>query len=626
MAPSYAQSIVLASGAVATLSAGTGYAFSLWSVQLASRLSLSSTSLNLAAAAGNAGVYMSGPFVGLVVDRAGPPACLLLAAVCLLLGYGTVSSIYDQGRDAGPYAAFGLAGLCAAQFVAGIGGSAALSASINGVAKSFGHARRASAIGVITSCFGLSAFFYAALARAPFLTNASSGDDGDDDYAGPGDSTSLFLRTLALGTCLSMLIGALGFLRSGAQLRRPPQARSSSTSSYGALASDPEHAHESHKPARGVAGELSSSSDDDDDDASSSDNESRSEDDAHEERPRRSRHARQTSPSGRATASGDSFGRARSRSLRSKQQGGGSPFGRIGSPFGSTRSRTRGVTGGSTARERMVSPYRPPASGPPAIFPAAGDEHQQMPLEDDEEIVNLRRHPRLSKQRRRQLREEQRARLHHVHQPELDISGKTLFYSVDFWLLFAIVSILSGVGLMCELLSRSAQKGGRRSLTHRRADINNVGTVIHALADPSIPEHRLAKDQGAIVSRLSLANAVGRLLMGFVSDAFNTHGVAGFTLARPWFLVPMASLFVVSQLVTLGTDHVEGFFGLSFPTVLVGLAYGSLFGLSPVLCLEWFGMPNFAFNNGLVVLSPTIGGNVFNLLFGTSALCATMSV
>ena len=48
----------------------------------------------------------------------------------------------------------------------------------------------------------------------------------------------------------------------------------------------------------------------------------------------------------------------------------------------------------------------------------------------------------------------------------------------------------------------------------------------------------------------------------------------------------------------------------------LGLSYGSLFNVMPMLVLEWFGMANFSQNYGWTCVAPVIGGNVFNLLFG----------
>ena len=50
--------------------------------------------------------------------------------------------------------------------------------------------------------------------------------------------------------------------------------------------------------------------------------------------------------------------------------------------------------------------------------------------------------------------------------------------------------------------------------------------------------------------------------------------------------------------------------------MLLGVAYGSVFGLFPTVVIEWFGLEHFSENYGLVSLSPMVGGNLFSLAFG----------
>lgn len=78
--------VTLLFACVATLSAGTNYAISGFLPQLGVRLHLLSVAQNIVAGAGNAGVYLSGPLVGPLVDRKGPRLVLSLSALALLVG------------------------------------------------------------------------------------------------------------------------------------------------------------------------------------------------------------------------------------------------------------------------------------------------------------------------------------------------------------------------------------------------------------------------------------------------------------------------------------------------------------------------------------------------------------
>lgn len=137
---------------------------SAYAPQLATRLNLNGVQSNLVGACGNAGVYLTGPLVGRVVDANGPRKPLLFSAAVLFVGYEIIRYIYDGGVD-GPFRTFGVFGLAVGQFLTGSGSSSALSAAANGVAKSFGQKRRASAMSMVTAGFGLSAFFCASNSR-----------------------------------------------------------------------------------------------------------------------------------------------------------------------------------------------------------------------------------------------------------------------------------------------------------------------------------------------------------------------------------------------------------------------------------------------------------------------------
>lgn len=130
------QRLTLTFATVAALSAGTNYAFSSWAPQLASRLHLSSKQLNVVGAAGNAGVYLSGPLLGILVDKKGPRSALLIGAVALFTGceYGrsapfrlgadpciadlALYAMYSGGED-GMYNVWGVCGLALAELATG---------------------------------------------------------------------------------------------------------------------------------------------------------------------------------------------------------------------------------------------------------------------------------------------------------------------------------------------------------------------------------------------------------------------------------------------------------------------------------------------------------------------------
>lgn len=235
------QRLTLVFATLASLSSGTNYSFSSWAPQLAARLHLNSKQTNIVGAAGNAGVYLSGPLLGILVDKRGPRIALLIAAISLFVGcellprftlFAELTSlptdlalraIYAGGEE-GLYADWGVGGLALAELFTGgfrrffslhqaqsstppgIGSSAGLSGAVNGVSKSFSSKKRGSALATVVAGFGLSAFLYSTLSH--LITSA--------------DPTSSFLLLLAFGTGLSTLLGAV-FVRP--VLHPPPPSR-----------------------------------------------------------------------------------------------------------------------------------------------------------------------------------------------------------------------------------------------------------------------------------------------------------------------------------------------------------------------------------------------------------------
>ncbi|EGG08069.1 uncharacterized protein MELLADRAFT_77446 [Melampsora larici-populina 98AG31] len=206
--------IILISSIIVSLSAGTNYAFSAYSPQLAERLKLSSTTLNAIGISGNIGMYFASPIVGGIIDRIGPRKPLLFASGLLFLGYGIVWEIFrsnpipssDQDQKLIKSNPITVAILAFGMLLTGIGSSTALSSAAGAAAKSFHSRIRATVIGFTLAGFGLSAFFWTRIGALFF-----------------SDDTSSFLLVLSLGTSSFILIGVCGLssLDTLEQERRP---------------------------------------------------------------------------------------------------------------------------------------------------------------------------------------------------------------------------------------------------------------------------------------------------------------------------------------------------------------------------------------------------------------------
>lgn len=172
-----------------------------------------------------------------------------------------------------------------------------------------------------------------------------------------------------------------------------------------------------------------------------------------------------------------------------------------------------------------------------------------------------------------------------------NIHGIELFKSSDFWLLFTITILLSGTGLMF---------------------INNVGSMTQALYARTAPvydEIRASQWQATQVSTISIMNCLGRIFIGVIADSSKTF----YNVSRPVYISLVSGLFVISQLVAYSITEVEDLWKAS---ALLGLSYGSMFGLFPAVSIEWFGLAHFSENWGIMSLGPVIGSNILSLAFG----------
>ncbi|KAG9497802.1 hypothetical protein J7337_010673 [Fusarium musae] len=175
---------------------------------------------------------------------------------------------------------------------------------------------------------------------------------------------------------------------------------------------------------------------------------------------------------------------------------------------------------------------------------------------------------------------------HHV-----DIRGLALVRSVSFWHLFVIMAILAGVGLMT---------------------INNIGNDAKALwkhYDKNVTDEFLVHRQQMHVSTLSICSFLGRLLSGVGSDFL----VNKLHASRLWCLVVACTVFIFAQVCALNIEKPQLLGLVSGPS---GLAYGFLFGVSPSLVAEMFGVRGLSQNWGFLTMAPVISSNIFNIFYG----------
>ncbi|TVY17539.1 putative membrane protein [Lachnellula arida] len=177
------------------------------------------------------------------------------------------------------------------------------------------------------------------------------------------------------------------------------------------------------------------------------------------------------------------------------------------------------------------------------------------------------------------------------HAHRVDIRGFKMLSMLEFWQLFSLMGILTGIGLMT---------------------INNIGNDATALwrhYDDSVTDDFVQKRQAMHVSILSVCSFVGRLFSGVGSDFL--HKVLH--ASRLWCLTLAAVIFLIVQVAALNITNPHQ---LVIVSSFTGLAYGFLFGCFPSLVAEAFGIHGMSTNWGFMTLSPVISGNVFNLFYG----------
>lgn len=110
------------------------------------------------------------------------------------------------------------------------------------------------------------------------------------------------------------------------------------------------------------------------------------------------------------------------------------------------------------------------------------------------------------------------------------------------------------------------------------------------------------------VSVLSLSSCAGRLLSGSGSDLLHK-----WKATRLWCMVASAFLFVCAQ---LSLSQIESPYHIVLVSAFTGLAYGTLYGFTPSLLVERFGIAGMSQNWGTFIFAPVISGNVFALVYG----------
>ena len=150
------------------------------------------------------------------------------------------------------------------------------------------------------------------------------------------------------------------------------------------------------------------------------------------------------------------------------------------------------------------------------------------------------------------------------------------------------------------------------------AFINNLGTVIGTLYPP--PAYAPSSNSAAThVSIVAITSTVARLLTGTLSDLLappsSPNSQKRFSLSRLNFLFISTLLLSLGQLL-LASGLIQSNPNL-FPLIsaLIGLGYGAVFSLTPIIISVVWGVQNFGTNWGVVAMFPAGGAAVWGAAY-----------
>lgn len=172
-----------------------------------------------------------------------------------------------------------------------------------------------------------------------------------------------------------------------------------------------------------------------------------------------------------------------------------------------------------------------------------------------------------------------------------DLDSFQMLKTVDFYLIFIPFTFCVGTTI---------------------AVINNVHSIIMARSLIDYPSSSISEKDlpnlalvGTFVAVFSSCNTLGRMGFGFLSDRVKDR------VPRSLFLVISSILMLLAQ-IGMCFFPLFGYYAL---IVVLGAAYGGVFGLIPTICADTFGEKHFGANYGVLAFAPALG----------SLLCSTVT-
>ncbi|RDL36507.1 putative MCH1 Monocarboxylate Permease-like protein [Venustampulla echinocandica] len=163
--------------------------------------------------------------------------------------------------------------------------------------------------------------------------------------------------------------------------------------------------------------------------------------------------------------------------------------------------------------------------------------------------------------------------------------------------------------------------------------LTNLGTIIGTLYPPPSGTTAIPTSAATHVSIVAITSTVARIIFGTLTDVFAPASVGQhygsisnslsslpttprrFTISRVAFLVLTGLLLSLGQVVLASgavQNHAERFWLVSS---LIGIGYGAIFSLTPLIITVVWGVENFGTNWGIVAMFPAFGATVWGLVY-----------
>ena len=149
---------------------------------------------------------------------------------------------------------------------------------------------------------------------------------------------------------------------------------------------------------------------------------------------------------------------------------------------------------------------------------------------------------------------------------------------------------------------------------------NNVGTLLPT-AYPPLSKPPKMNTSATHVSLIAITSTIARLATGTITDALAPTAARSEstkpsrTVSRLTFLLGSTALFSIALLLlaTPLPHHVKSIFPAL--SALVGLGYGALFSLVPIIVSVVWGVENFGTNWGIVAVVPAPGAALWGVIY-----------